>query len=347
MKLTRRLFLLLSLIAGTAAARAATPDDLFAGPVIARGKGIEIRRSQLDDAFVAYRANLAARGQGLPEGRRLPAEALLLDRMIVTELLVQKATPEDRVAAKTNAVKFFEESRKSIESDEAFVRHLKSLGMTSAQFTNRVMEQAISEEVVRREVQSTITIPEEALKNFYATNTRAFTQPELARASHIVLATRDFKAGLPLTAEQKQAKKKKAEEALERLRKGEDFAKLAKEYSDDPTIEYKFARAKDNPRLAMAPEFETAAFGLRPGMISDIITTDLGYDIIRLEEIIPAKTAVFAEVRDKIRQHLVQVEMEKRMPDYFAALKKSAGVEILDDTLRQALERASNPADAK
>src|SRR5688572_12021772 len=87
-------------------------DDFAIGPVLAKGKGVEVRRSQLDDAFIAFRANLAARGQNVPEARREAAEAQLLDRMIVTQLLVNKGTATDRENAKTNAVKFFNDSRK-------------------------------------------------------------------------------------------------------------------------------------------------------------------------------------------------------------------------------------------
>src|SRR5688572_17973282 len=80
-------------------------DDFGVGSVLAKGKGVEIRRSQLDDAFIAFRANLAARGQNVPEARREAAEAQLLERMIVTQLLVAKATNADKENAKTNAAK--------------------------------------------------------------------------------------------------------------------------------------------------------------------------------------------------------------------------------------------------
>ena len=54
-------------------------DDFAIGPIIAKGKGLEIRRSQLDDAFIAFRANLAARGQTIAENKREGAEVQLLD----------------------------------------------------------------------------------------------------------------------------------------------------------------------------------------------------------------------------------------------------------------------------
>jgi peptidyl-prolyl cis-trans isomerase C len=314
------------------------------GPVIARGKGVEIRQSQLDDAFVAFRANLAARGQSIAENRREGAEAQLLERMIVTQLLVNKALPEDRERAKTNAVKFFDESRKMADTDEAFVRHLKSLGMTLAQFTNRVMEQAVSEEVITREVKSKITIPDAEVKRFYETNDAAFRNPELARASHILFALKDLKTGLPLSGDEKVSKRAKAEAVLERARKGEDFADLATAFSEDPSTkenkgEYKFARAKDDARRAMVPEFEAAAFSMKTNQISDLVTTDFGLHIIKLHEIIPAKKVDLKEVQDRIVEHLKQQALEKQMPAYFAQLKKEAAVEITDERLRAAIDR--------
>src|ERR1044072_5029161 len=74
-----------------AAAKSIFPDE-----TICKGKGIEIKRSQLDEAFVQYKANLTARGQILPDAKRSLAEAQLLDRLVVTKLLVIRATEEDK-----------------------------------------------------------------------------------------------------------------------------------------------------------------------------------------------------------------------------------------------------------
>ncbi len=320
-------------------------DDFAIGPVIAKGKGLEIRRSQLDDAFIAFRANLAARGQSLAENRREGAEAQLLERIIVTQLLVNKATAADREKAKTNAVKFFDESRKMADSEESFRRYLKSLGMTLAQFTNRAVEQAVSEEVINREIKSKIVITETEMERFYETNSDAFQQPEIARASHILFATKDLKTGLPLSVEEKTARKARAEKILTRAR-SEDFTKLVLELSEDPSVkenkgEYKFTRAKDDPRRAMVPEFETAAFALKTNQVSGLVVSDYGYHIIKLHELTPAKKLTFPEARERIREYLGQVALERQMPVYFAQLKKDAGVEIPDDKLRAALERAA------
>ena len=107
--------------------------------------------------------------------------------------------------------------------------------------------------------------------------------------------------------------------------------------------EYKFTRAKDDPRRAMVPEFETAAFALKTNQVSGLVITDYGYHIIKLHEVTPARKLPYAEARERIKEYLAQVALERQMPAYFSQLKKDAGVEITDDKLREALERSEKP----
>jgi peptidyl-prolyl cis-trans isomerase C len=334
------LLLAFAACAGTALAA----DDFELGPVIAKGKGVEVRRGQLDDAYISLSALLAARGKQIESARRDSVEAEVLDEIITKQLLVKAATDADRVAAKTNANQTINEAWKRAESPESFVRHLKSIGFTLTQFTNNAIERAICQEVVKRQLLPEIRFTDEDLKKFYETNTEAFTEPEIARGSHIMISSRDMKSGLPYTAEQKTARKETAQKLVERARKGEDFAKLADQYSDDPGVrenhgEYKFTHAKDDPRRAMPPEFEKALFALKPGDVSDVVTTDYGYHVIKLHEIRPEKKTPFSEAQERIRQFLTNVELEKRSPVFFEKLKKEAAVEITDERLNAAVTK--------
>ena len=332
-----------ALVVSASGADAST--SLFADPVLAKGQGVEVRRGRLEDAFVAYKASLAMRGQSIPEDKRTLTEAQLLDRLIVGQLMVGKATAADRVKAEEKAAKFLDESRKSAGSEEALFRNFRALGISPQQLTNRVLEQAISEELLGRELKSQITISSERLQQFYNTNEGAFRQPEIVRAAQIMVFTRDPRTRLELPDDLKKAKRDKADKALARARKGEDFTKLVEEFSEDPMTkenkgEITFTRAKDDPMRAMVPELEVAAFALKPGSISDVIKTEYGFHILKLIEITPARKVPYSEVGDRIRELLTNQDLERQLPDYFAKLKKEAGVEILDEKLKEALAQA-------
>lgn len=322
---------------------ASAADSLFEDPVVARAKGAEVRRSQLVDAFIAFRANLAARGQNVPEERRTLTEAKLLDRLIITQLLANRATTIDRAKAGEASKTFLARTRQEMGSEDSFNRQLKSLGLSYGQFTNRVYEQALSEEVIKRDVRDKIQVSDAAVEKFYNENTNLFKQPDLARASHILFATREPGTRTELTPQDKLKRRAKADATLARLKKGEDFEKLALELSDDPAVQdnkgqYTFARAKDDPRRAMSPEFENTAFALSTNQVSDVITTDFGYHIIKLHELVPARILPLTEAGPRIREMLTQQEMEKKMGPFFEQVKKEGNVEILEEKWARALK---------
>ena len=107
--MTKTSFLLAAtLIAGSATAAEPPPAassppsalaELFGDPVIAKGKGVEIKQSRLDKEFILYRANLTARGQDVTLSQRTLREAQLLDRLIVTQLVneIGRASCRERV----------------------------------------------------------------------------------------------------------------------------------------------------------------------------------------------------------------------------------------------------------
>ncbi|HWH72317.1 MAG TPA: peptidylprolyl isomerase, partial [Candidatus Sulfotelmatobacter sp.] len=233
--------------AGTNAAAkpAAKATDLFADSVVAKGKGVQVNRSQLDEAVISIKSSVAARGQSLPPEQLKMMEQQVLDRLIQIQLLAAKANDADK--AKGNAVwtNTLERLKTRAGNDETLNRQLKAVGMTQDELRTKLTEEATAQAALEREMK--ITVSDDEVKKFYDENPSKFEQPEMIRASHILLSTRDMESGKELSAEQKAAKKKKAEELLARARKGEDFAKLAKEFSEDPGSkdnggEYKFPR---------------------------------------------------------------------------------------------------------
>lgn len=306
-------------------------DDLFPPTVLARGKGFEVNSKQLDEAYLNFRTTAASRGQPPPpDEKRQEVEKKLLDRLVVVEVLQRKATAEDKAKGKAAADKMFADFIKQAGSEDGFRRQVAAMGMSLESFTSQFTTRAIVEEVVNRELRDKIPVPPQQVQKYYDENPKRFEQPETVRAAHILLATRNLTTNADLTPEQQKAQLDLANALLKRARAGEDFGKLAKEFSQDPGSkerggEYVF------PRGQMAMEFETAAFGMRPGQISDVVTTKFGHHIIKVLERNPAKKVEFEKIKDRIHDGLRSEEVDKQLPAYLEKVKKEAGVEILDE----------------
>ena len=302
---------------------------LFDDDVIVRGRGVEVRRSQLDNAYLSFKANLAARQQTVPESERLMREAQLLDRLITTQLLVNRVTDADRKLARELAEKFMADARKMAPNEEAFNRQLKAMSITPEQFNQRVMEQAIAEAVLEREIKSTLTVADADVDEFYQTgadvlvralqadleklskdaassvkqvaglkeqidavrqaNLARFEQPEKLRVIHLLLATRAKDSDEELPDEQKRTKRQTAEKLRARALGGEDFAKLVQEFSEDRGLKETKGEYTFSAADNFVPEFKAAAFSLEVGRVSDIVTTVFGYHLIKVLERIPKK----------------------------------------------------------
>lgn len=133
------------------------------------------------------------------------------------------------------------------------------------------------------------------IKAYYDEHANRYRQPKRVKARHILA-----KVAAGAEAGAKAAARTKIEAAAARVKAGEDFAALARELSED---EGSKASGGDlgtfGPGRMVAP-FEAAAFALEAGQTSDIVETDFGFHIIRVEEVLPAEVKELESVRDEI-----------------------------------------------
>ena len=315
------------------AGKAPSLDALFGDSVVAKGKGVEVKRNDLDSAVVKMKSMYAARQ--IPAPADLESQAL--KNLVIQQLILSKATDADRNTGKTNFTDRIAKVKKENGlTDEDFDKRLSMQffgGETRAQWDKQQIDLLTIPAVLERELNVKIT--DDDVKKFYddPANISSFEQPEMVRASHILLLTQDPDTHQPLPADKKAAKKKQMEDILKQAKSGTDFGELAKKYSEDPGSkdkggEYTF------PHGQMQKEFEDAAFSLKTNEISEIIETSYGYHIIKLSEKIPAKKVDYDKVKDGIREHLVQLEFQKRLPAYTTKLVKDANLQVLDDKLK-------------
>src|SRR5512133_382226 len=162
--------------ADAAAAPAKKPADLF-DSVIAKGKGVQIKRSELDDAMVSIRSAAMARGQSIPPEQLSMIEQQILERLIQIQLLMSKATDADKTVGKESTEKRLESIKARAKTEENLNRQLKSMGTSMEQLRAKMNEEATAENVLERELK--IVVKDEDVKKFYEDNPAKFEQPEM------------------------------------------------------------------------------------------------------------------------------------------------------------------------
>lgn len=213
-------------------------------------------------------------------------EKEILNQMIEFKLIVQKAKDLDYVINEDQinsmAERRITEIRNGFKTETEFINELKKSNMNRYDLLNyfkkMFKEQSLREQVVRYEIDNKIEVSDEEIIDFYNKH-----------KSELPLRKPSNKLGMILLqikpSDKTKAKRyKELEDIYERISRGESFTELAKKYSDDGSkisggdLGY-FGRGE------MVKSFENAAFSLKPGEVSDIIETQFGYHIIKLEGI--------------------------------------------------------------
>lgn len=169
----------------------------------------------------------------------------------------------------------------------------------------------------------------ELAKERYMVNRSVFTVGEAVRVSHILFAVNAEAGKDDATA------RVRGEEVLKQLHEGADFSELAKEYSDDPGSKRRGGEIpgwSDKGRF-VAP-FEAAAYALKPGEISDLVRTQFGYHIIRLDEKRESRQQTFEEVKDRLVGDVRTELLSNKRQELLAKFQGDKPIVVDDATLK-------------
>ncbi|HYE11442.1 MAG TPA: peptidylprolyl isomerase [Patescibacteria group bacterium] len=187
----------------------------------------------------------------------------VLDMLVDIKVQEQEALKSGITATEEEIEAEVEKARKYFDSEEKFNEFLTSQKMTMEYLRDTIRKDILVSKL-QEKLTTEVSVTDDEVAAYYGANQDQFIS---IKASHILIE------------DEEEAKK-----MLERVKKGENFNELALEYSVDPT-------AKDNKgdlgyfrKGQMVEPFETAAFALKAGEISELVKTDYGYHIIKLED---------------------------------------------------------------
>ena len=246
----------------------------------------------------------------------------VLEQLIGTALLYQESKKEGIKVDQKAVDERLEQWKKQFPNEEEYKKAMSNANLSVPQMKQDITKgMTIEKFIVERFVDKT-TVPEKEIKAYYESRLNLFKQPEQVKASHILIKV------------DPKAKESEKEDALKKIRdiqkkqvKGDDFAKLAKEYSQGPSN----AKGGDLgyfKRGQMVPAFEEVAFKLKPGEVSDIVKTRFGYHLIKVVDKKPESTIPYEEIKDRLGQYLKQEIVQKELKQLVEKLRKEAKVEM-------------------
>jgi peptidyl-prolyl cis-trans isomerase C len=207
---------------------------------------------------------------------------------------------------------------------QAFQKELAAGGLTEKKLREMAGRQLTIQSYVAAQIAPKIKVTDAEAKTFYDANREKMKAPEQVKASHILLL-------VPQGAkpEEKQKALAKARDLQKRAAKGEDFAKLARENSQDPGSKDAGGDLGFFSRDRMVAPFATAAFALKVGQVSNVVETPFGYHVIKLTERKAAKEQSFAEEKQKILAFLQNQAISAAVMKRVAELRTKGNVKVL------------------
>jgi parvulin-like peptidyl-prolyl isomerase len=247
-----------------------------------------------------------------------------MDLMIEQTLVGQAAEEAGIEADPAEVEKQVEELRSVFDNDDGFRMKLQDDGFTEESYRDHIARMISAKIYLDRIRADARDVSDAELERFYEENERRLTLPEQVRVRHILLTWK------PLgTQDDRAAIHKQMEPILERARDGENFAELAKQFSDDYATKEYGGDTGLFPRGTMVPAFEEVAFALEPGEISDPVETVFGVHILRLEERRESRLLPLDEIREQLRELVREEKMEAAVQEKIGELRAASDIEIL------------------
>lgn len=288
--------------------------------VLARVNGEAVTKVDFDRLI----KNIEARAnQPVPAERRNEVFRQALDQLVTYTVLSQETRARKVVVADEEVDDRVKQMRAQFKTEDEFKKALDARGMTLDKLKSDTRTDLGINKMVDSEVATQAAASDAECRDFYDKNPDKFKQDEAVRASHIL-----FRVDENADAATKKKAMDQAQAVLKEARAGADFAELAKKHSADGSAQ-QGGDLNFFTKGQMVPAFDQAAFSMKPGEISDIVTTQFGYHIIKVTDRRAASTVPFDQVSARIKEFLTEQQKQKKADDFIQSLKQKAKIEVL------------------
>ena len=266
----------------------------------------------------ALQTNSAAAQKSLADMRES-----ITENFVVQKLLLQEAARQ-KITVKADTVdKAFKSYKADYGSDEQFKKAIAAEGKTPEEVRKTIEEELRLRELTTR-MTADVQVTDADIQAYYKANQHEFKVPEMVRAFQILVAYPENP-----TPEQKQAARTKAEGLLKKAQdKKTDFAKLARENSDDAGTKDLGGDMDFIQRGWFLKAFEDAVFKAPVGLMPQLVETEIGFHIVRIEKKEPERLLRFDEIKDiaELRHDIRQDKIKQRIDDKIEGLRKAARI---------------------
>jgi len=308
------LILILLFFAGSAWAQ------LFGPAVTINGENISREKLQAQVDHLINQRGLNSGGITQPAVfKQIQQE--VVDQLIVQELLWQEAKRRNFIVEDEFVNERLRQMKSGFDTEQAFQFKIQAGGFTEETYRDDIRQQVSVQRMISQGIAPGISVNDEEVASFYTANIDQMQQPVAVHARHILIKPESAEP------EAQQAAKDEAGEILAEIHAGEDFVKLATERSQAPSAPQGGDLGFFEPGQMVAT-FETAAFALQPGEVSDVVQTQFGYHVIKVEDRRGGETLALEDVVDKISAYLTQQRLQAEVETLVATLRDEGDVEI-------------------
>ena len=288
---------------------------------VALVNGVKITNSEYQRELSFYLQQASQQGRQIPEYMMPKIRDEILDNLIDRELLYQESRKQQIDIQNDQIDQQLEDIKARFSSQAEFETVIAQMELSETDLKSQIERNMAIRELIESHVSQKITITDQETKVYYDSNPKLFKKPEQVKASHILI-----KVDANATETQKAQARIEIVTIQQKLKNGEDFATLAKEYSQGPSS----VRGGDLGYFGhgqMVKPFEDAAFALKPNEVSEIVETRFGYHLIKVVDKRPATTMAYAEVKDQLNRSLKRQKIEEGAKRFIDNLKKDANIE--------------------